>query len=402
LDLDELPSMAWDWVANEEMDPSPLLDELREQTWVAASARGLEVFRYEDVSRLLRDRNLQKQAHRIMNRITEMGITEGPVREFHERSILTQDGDPHVRLRLPLSSFFAPRRAENLRDAARSIVERALNRVAGRPVIDALDDLCESIPSEMFCHLISAPPELAPQVARISDSMLGPLIERGTDRTAEHVAAYYELTSLIEELVAERKRTPGDDVLSDLVEMNRAGRLTDREVLDQAAMLLDASVDNTAHQLTWALGHVLGDQDRWGLVKVSAQSPVPVAEEILRLVPIGGAILRFPVETFEYNDLIIPAGQPIFVNLRSANRDPRVFDDPTAFRTDRPSRPGPITFGVGAHTCLGQHLARIELQELIAQFPAVFPDAELAEPLVVSYGPLASRVRHCVIRLNRA
>jgi cytochrome P450 len=402
LDLDKLPRMAWDWVANEAMDPSALMDELRELTWVAASDRGLEVFRYEDVSRLLRDRNMQKQPHRIMDRLTEMGITEGPVREYHERSILTQDGDPHVRLRLPLASFFAPRRAENLRDAARSIVERALNRVADRPTIDVLNDLCESIPSEMFCHLISAPPELGPQVARLSDSMLGPLIERGTDRTAEHEAAYYELISLLEELVAERRRTPGDDVLSDLIEINRVGRLTEHELLDQAAMLLEASIDNTAHQLTWALGYVLCEQDRWAMVKVGAQSPVPIAEEILRLASIGGAILRFPVEAFEYHDLIIPAGQPIFVNLRSANRDPRMFDDPTAFRTDRPSRPGPITFGVGPHTCLGQHLARIELQELIAQFTAAFPDAELAKPPVMSYGPIASRVRHCAIRLNVA
>ncbi|MFJ9381233.1 cytochrome P450 [Streptomyces sp. NPDC101455] len=397
LDLNELPRMEWDWTANEEMDPNSLMNELRERTWVAASSRGLEVFRYEHVSRLLRDRNLQKQPQRIMNRLDEMGITEGPVREYHERSILTQDGDAHTRLRLPLSSFFAPRRAENLREAARTIVQRALARIADRPTIDVLHDLCETIPAEMFCHLVSAPPELAATAARLSDSMLGPLIERGTDRTAEHVTAHHELTALLTELVAERRRTPGDDVLSDLIEMNRAGQLTEEEVLDQAGMLLEASIDNTAHQLTWALGFVLQDQDR--RAAAVAHPPAQVVEEILRLASISGAILRFPLATFEYEGLVIPAGRPIFLHLRSANRDPRVFDDPEAFRPDRPMRPGPITFGAGAHTCLGQHLARIELQELVAQFPRRFPDAELAEPLSVSYGPLALRVRRCEIRL---
>lgn len=209
LDLNELPRMEWDWIANEESDPTPLLNELRERTWIAASDRGLEVFRYEDVSRLLRDRNLQKQPHRIMNRVHEMGITEGPVHDYHERSILTLDGDPHVQARLPLSAFFAPRRAERHREAARSIVERAIARVADRPVIDVLDELGEIIPAEMFCHLVSAPPELGPTAARLADSMLTPLIERGTDRTAEHVAAYHELMDLLGELLAERRRTPG-------------------------------------------------------------------------------------------------------------------------------------------------------------------------------------------------
>jgi cytochrome P450 len=400
--LNDLPRMDWDWVANEEVDPNPVTNELREKTWAAVSPRGLEVFRYADVSRLLRERNLQKKPQRILARLDEMGITEGPCREFHERSILTKDGDPHIRLRLPLSAFFAPRRVASLRDAARDIVARAIERVADRPTIHVLHELAETIPSEMFCHFIGAPAELAPRAARLSDSMLGPILERGAARTAEHLAAYDELMALLADLLEERRRNPGDDILSELMEMNRAGELSDQDVFDQAAMLLNASIDNTAHQLTWALGILLEDPERWAVVAAGRYAPADVAEEIIRLNSISGAIMRLPVEDFEYNGVRIAAGQPIFVHIRSANRDPRVFEDPLSFRPDRTMARRPITFGAGAHTCLGQHLARIELQELVAQFPSAFPNAELVEPLRISYGPLASRVRRCDIRLNAA
>ncbi|QSE90652.1 cytochrome P450 [Rhodococcus pseudokoreensis] len=402
LNPDALPRLEWDWVANAFEDPNPVLNELREQTWIASSDRGLEVLRYEDVSKMLRDRNLQKQPQRVMNRMDEMGITEGPVREYHARSILTQDGDPHARLRLPLSAFFAPRRVESLRQATASIVDRALARVAGRPTIDALPELCEPIPAEMFCHLIAAPPELAGQVARISDSMIGPIIDRGSDRAAEHVAAFHELHDLLAELIAERRRAPGDDVLSDLIEMQRTGQLTEQDLYDQAGMLLDASIDNTAHQLTFGLAQLLDERKLLAAVTSGASTPALAADEVLRLAAIAGAILRFPKESFEYKGMVFPAGQPIFLHLRSANRDPRVFENPDAFVPDRPKGRGPLTFGAGAHTCLGQHLARTELQELISRFPVAFPNAELAEPATVSFGPIATRVQRCVIALDPA
>jgi cytochrome P450 len=170
-----------------------------------------------------------------------------------------------------------------------------------------------------------------------------------------------------------------DDFTSALIREQEQGNITETELVEIGISLLQASIDNTAHQIGLVLGTLLEDPARWQRI-VSEPALIPAAiEEVIRLRPRFGTIFRLALDDLELNGLPVAAGTAVFVSVRAGQRDPRVFSDPDSFDPERePVRQ--LMFGNGPYSCLGQHLARLEIQDLLSAMVERYPGVRLTAP----------------------
>jgi cytochrome P450 len=354
------------------------LAEAREQSWVATSNRGLEVLRYAEGWEALRHPKLEK-GHAWPRRLDIMGITEGPVREQWERMLICVEGPMRNHLRIPLSRLLRPKQVEALRGVARQIAIDVLDEIDDPSDVDLMQQVCWKIPPRMYCHLVSAPVELAETAARLSDSCAAPVLTADLSRRQEHLDAFAEVFDFVREHVEARRGHLGDDFTSVMIRQQEAGLLTEQELVEEGVALLIASIDNTVNQAGLLFGELLDRPAVWARVAADPSLVPAAVEETIRFRPRFGTIFRLAVEDVELFGRHVPAGTWVYVSVRAAQRDPRVWADPDVFDIDR-AQTAPLMFGNGIYNCLGQHLARIELQELVAVLGQRYPGMRLSRP----------------------
>jgi cytochrome P450 len=284
---------------------------------------------------------------------------------FLSRMLLFTDPPEHDRLRAAVNRFFTPRRVEAIRHRVASIVNAAFSG-AGAPVgsgaadVDVLEEIAYPVPLAVICELFDVGTDTAlllreetPVMAAMLDLLAPPSLQ------ADAAAAAMSAMMALVPIVAERRRSPGEDLLSVLVE-----RLEPEEAVIMALLLLAAGHETTSALISNAV-MALG----------SGAPPVPTAgaeafvEEVLRAdspVQVTGRIAAVDHDLF---GCPVRAGDQAVLVLGAANRDPDVFDDPDRFDPSRftPGRPraGHLAFGHGAHFCVGAALARIEAAEVV-------------------------------------
>jgi cytochrome P450 len=366
------------------LDPeTATLDDLgaaRERSPIATSDRGHEVLRYAEGMSLLRDRRFRKGGT-FLYRLDAFGITEGPVREAWNRMLVTNDGEARTHLRLPISRLLGQRQMAKLEDTVRAIVDGVLDEAPGDDEIDLMRHVAWRIPPLVYCELFSAPPEEAERAARLSDSTLGPILTMDHARRQESLDAFVESEDFIRTYVDRRRGRLGDDFTSALIREQEAGNLTESELVETGVGLLQASIDNTVHQIGLALGTLLEDPARWARIVEDPGLIPPAIEEVIRLQPRFGTIFRIAGSDLELGDVAVAEGGAVFVSVRAGQRDPRRFDDPDTFVLDREPSP-PLMFGNGPYSCLGQHLARMEVRALLQAMVERFPRARLTAPMI--------------------
>ncbi|MEA2176904.1 MAG: hypothetical protein QOG77_201 [Solirubrobacteraceae bacterium] len=355
------------------------LGDARERSWVASSDRGLEVLRYSEGMSLLRDRRFKKGGT-FLWRLDAFGITEGPVREAWNRMLVTNDGEMRSHLRLPMSRLLGRRQTDKLRDAVTAIVHRVLDEAPDGDDIDLMEHVAWRIAPGVYCELFSAPLEEAPTAARLSDSTLGPILTMDAARRQESLDAFVESEAFVREHVDNRRGDLGDDFTSALIREQEAGNLTEEELVGTGVGLLQASIDNTVHQMGLAVGTLLEDPARWARI-VADPGLIPNAvEEVIRFRPRFGTIFRIAADDLELNEVGVQAGAAVFVSVRAGQRDPRAFEEPDTFVLDREPL-APLMFGNGPYSCLGQHLARMEVRALLEALVERFPGVHLTAPM---------------------
>ena len=167
-------------------------------------------------------------------------------------------------------------------------------------------------------------------------------------------------------MVARRRHTPTDDLLSDLIRAEDEGdRLNAAELRMLAGGLLLAGTDTTRNQLAGSIDVLVDHPDQWALLAQHPELAANAVEETIRHSPIGSGTLRIVTEDTEFAGYLFPAGTMVIVNTLAANRDPAVYDDPDLFDITRSAAPAVLTFGGGIHYCLGANLARLELAEAL-------------------------------------
>ena len=193
--------------------------------------------------------------------------------------------------------------------------------------------------------------------------------------------AWQHLDSYIEELIARRRQSLGDDLISELIRAGDDGdRLTHDELVSLAAILLNAGTDTTRNQLAAAVQVLCAHPDQWALLAEHPELAPQAVDELIRHTPIVFASLRVAIEDVELGGVLIPARTIVVANTASANRDPAVYDEPDRLDITRAAPPALMTFGGGVHYCLGAHLARVELSAALRVITRRMPNARRTGP----------------------
>jgi cytochrome P450 len=333
--------------------------------------------RYVDVKTVLADPRFSRAAVMEPGADVPRTLPSMPA----EANILSMDPPDHTRLRRLVAKAFTARRTEQLRERAQEIVDGLLDAMEERGApADLVESLAMPLPITIICEMLGVPFEDRDKFRAWSEAAVAI-----TAFTHEEILASGEaLRAYIGEL-AERKRVdPADDMLSVLVAAHdNEDRLSTQELVSFGVALLVAGHETTANQLGNFAFQLLRDPDRLGELRADPMLVPAAVEELLRFTPLGGSagFPRIATAEVELSGVTIKPGEAVFVDNLAANRDPSVFENPNELDFHREQNPH-ITFGHGAHHCIGAPLARMELQvaigTLIKRFPLLRLDGEVA------------------------
>ena len=264
----------------------------------------------------------------------------------------------------------------------REVMTDLLNNVTESGSCDFALDICNPYPIPIICELLGAPrsdwelfSRWASDILRIFDSNFKndlPLI----------MAAQDELDAYTRELIAARRKSPQDDLLSSLISAEEQGdKLSNDELVMMVEAVIIGGTDTTRNQLGLAVALLANHPNEWSLIAEQPEQAQRLIEEVMRINGAVRATGRFASQDIEYKDILFPQGTLIFPSLATGNFDGDVFHDPEQLLLHRTESHSPqLTFGSGIHYCLGASLARAELQEALPLIAARMPHLELAGP----------------------
>jgi len=358
-----LPTLAYD-VKDTPAEVFPRIRQAQVQAPIAIGPFGPEIISHELARTMLRDPRFTIPPG--MNLMVQ-GITSGPLWDKIVNSLLGLDGEPHRRLRSLVSKAFTPRASARMHDTIVEVINGLIDHVAPQGHCDVVTDIARPYPVPIICALLGAPREDWQLFSRWADEIFTAFTFNpdGVDE-AFVMRAWGELDDYVDEMVARRRHTPTDDLLSDLIRAEDEGdRLDAVELRMLAGGLLLAGTDTTRNQLAGSIDALVDHPDQWALLAEHPELAANAVEETIRHSPIGSGTLRTVTADTEFADYLFPAGTMVIVNTLAANRDPAVYDDPDRFDITRSDAPAVLTFGGGIHYCLGANLARLELAEAL-------------------------------------
>jgi cytochrome P450 len=381
------------------LSPPPEWAELRAGEPVArvrlpSGDQALLLTRYDDVRQMLSDPRFTRHPDTAdAARVT--ANEEGGV--FGEK--LTEDV-LHQRWRRVISRAFTTRRVQaiqpHIEETTESLVTAMIER--GAPV-DLLAVLGFPLPAAVICDQLGVPDTDRDRFAYWSDTMLS--MTRYTQ--AEIDAAQAEFGEYFAKHIAAKRADPGDDLISEFIRFTDEfdGQLTDEMLIATSQGLLVAGYETTAGMIGKMVAHLLAAPDRWARLLADPELVRTAVEEMLRFDPDPGfGIPRHLSADVEVGDHTLPAGTTVVCSIGAANRDDRTFTG--ADRVDLHRTPNQhLAFGIGPSSCVGQALARVELQTVLRVLLRRLPTLELAEPaaaLAVREGLVVGGLTRVLVR----
>ncbi|MEV4015241.1 cytochrome P450 [Nonomuraea angiospora] len=294
-------------------------------------------------------------------------------------SFIMMDDPEHARLRRMVQAQFTVRRTESLRPAVQKIVDDLLDDLlAGPKPVDLVEAFALPVPSLVICALLGVPYADHDFFQENSKTVI-----RRSATPEERAAASAKLFEYLDSLMGEKLADPADDLLSKLAERVRAGELTRREAAQMGVLLLIAGHETTANMIALGTLALLRHPGQLALLRHN-DDPRLVAsavEELLRYLNIThSGRRRVALADIEIGGQVIRAGEGIIMANDIANRDPAIFPDPDELDLRRDARRH-VAFGFGVHQCLGQPLARMELQVAYSTLYRRIPSLRLAAEL---------------------
>ena len=338
--------------------------------------------RYDDIHRVSRDRALTVE---IASASPTPALEAERARIVAsgggaEKMMLRRDGDDHTRLRRLVSKVFTPRAISAWRERAESVVDRLLTDAAARNEMDVISDYALLLPAQIISEMLGMPYADIPQLRAWSHAITKTLDPINTpEEEAASIESSLAMNSYVENVIADKRANPADDILTALIEAEETGdRLTTDELLAQVILLYIAGHEPTLNLIGNGLTHLFEYPDQLDRLRTDPSADANAIEELLRFDSPVQFARRIAAETLDVEGVAVPQGSVMLLNLAAANRDPRKWG-PTADVLDltRAGANEHVSFGGGAHFCLGAALARLEgqiaLPTLVRRFPRMAP-----------------------------
>ena len=371
-----------------EVERRESLRQLTEGHWIARADLGYVITTHDDCAAMLRDRRWFS----ALSLIAETQNYDDPEWSKRDRkSILSTEGEDHQRIRRIVSSAFTPKSADRLRPFMRDVVNELLDPICERGCSEFVTDVCEPYPIPIICELLGAPREDWELFSRLAVDIFRVFNGNLSEDAPKIIAASEEMDAYMLNLISERRSDPRDDLLSDLIAAEEEGdRLSTDELLSMANALLLAGTDTTRNQLACAVALFAQHPDQFELLRNNPELTPGAVEEVMRCLGAVRGTGRFASEDIVYREVLFPKGTLIFPNFVAANHDTEKFANPTDFDITREAGAPHLTFGSGAHFCLGAFLARAELQEAFTVIARRLPDLRLDGE--ISWKPLKNGI----------
>ncbi len=363
-------------------DPYPHYERLRTSDPMHLTAFGAFVAsRHAEVSLVMRDRRFGKDYVERTKRRYGPQIMEEPVFRSMSHWMLQQDPPDHTRLRGLVVKAFTARRVEDMRPRIQEIVDRTLDRIAPQGHMDLIEDFAFRLPVTIICDMLGIPEEHREVFytgSRDGGRLLDPVpltkaeIEQGN---ASNLMAQMYFQQLFEL----RRKNPGDDLTTQLVQAEEDGsKLSNEELTANIILLFGAGHETTVNLIGNGLLALHRNPDQLALLKANPELITNAIEEFLRYdssVQLTGRVALEDID--DLGGKKIPKGESVLCLLGSANRDPAVYPDrPECLDITRP-KIRPLSFGGGIHLCLGAQLARIEAEVAISTLLRRLPGLKL-------------------------
>lgn len=358
-------------------DPYPVYRNLRDHAPVYFCEEvGMWVIsRFEDVWNALRDHETYCSRYGP--------AIENPDENGRKYSIVSMDPPRHDHVRNILSRLFTPNRIAALEPAVREIVCEHLDPLKQGTIVDAAVQIANPIPSDVIGLLLAVPAKDRAQLREWWDTFLA-REEGQVEVPKAAVAASRKISDYIRGLIEERRRNPGDDMISLICHDEHAtsdGRrveMSDNDVLMFCNLMAAAGSETTVKLIGNALFALSKHSEERDRIFANPALIVPAVDEALRYDTPSHYVARVTTRDIELHGVKIPRGSWVYLLLASANRDEREYPNPDVFIADRRPKQS-VFFGSGRHICLGQFLARLELQIVLEEFARRFPQYRVIE-----------------------
>jgi cytochrome P450 len=361
-------------------DPRSYFTAARTQhPWLAKSSIGLFIHDFTAIRELLgRDEKLRPAYDGIVDHLGARGTPWG---RFTQEQLISLPAETHRLLRNTFSVKFTPKSANQMRPMMQATIQRLLDEWVPRRSFD-FEQMAAYFPISVMFTLVGAPVEKIPGI-RSSLETLGLAFSMDKGRVPAIHEAYGRLEDLVQQLIAERRADPNrgsrDDLLQLLIDASDEGGVAARQLADLLIFFFIAGYDTSKNVLTYTMYLLLKHPQIYERCGLDHEYCSKVLEEALRLYN-PGSVPRFTNQDFVFRDVLLPKDTMLWFALNISGRDPVVFENAETFDPERPSDPSRrhLAFSLGKHVCLGQFIARAQLQEALHQIPRRIRNPRLA------------------------
>ena len=367
-------------------DRFPLLARIRDTGRIIPLGNIRLATRYDHLIAGYRDQRLSRQAGAIAESQAHSGTSTDPVVEKARKAftlmLINQDDPGHARIRKILETAFKPSRVVSWTETVQKITDELIANVEGRPSFDFRKELAFPLPERIICALMGVPYEDHDLWCAWTEEVVSS--SRSTDPTPEKALAVDQAQinffNYFKDLVAERRKNLGDDLVSLLIRAESDGeRLNELELIGALQMLIQAGHETTGNLISNGMYTLLSHPDQYARLRADPGLVPTAVEEMLRFCsPSIWSLPRIALTDVPLCDEIIPEGATLLISIEAANRDPSRIEDPDRFDIGRTNNYH-VAFASGVHFCMGNQFARLEAGTMFRAIATRLPRLELVE-----------------------